>query len=94
MDVAPHWLWPHPDAVAALLNSNGEIGSHFVAPPSFADELKQVPGDHIVTTSAYNCIEPAWPEDCFKIPGPHVGITRDADVLRVLAHRLEWRLPS
>jgi len=42
----------HPDAVAALLNPNGEIESHFAAPPFFADELKRVPGAHVVTTSA------------------------------------------
>lgn len=42
----------HPDAVASLLNPNGEIDSHFTAPPFFADELKRVPGAHVVTTSA------------------------------------------
>ena len=42
----------HPDAVAAMLNPNGEIDSHFTAPPFFADELKRVPGAHVVTTSA------------------------------------------
>lgn len=42
----------HPDAVAAMLNLNGEIASHFSAAPFFAQELKRVPGCHIVTTSA------------------------------------------
>jgi len=42
----------HPDAVASMLNTNGEIDSHFAAPPFFADELKRVPGAHVVTTSA------------------------------------------
>ncbi len=42
----------HPDALAAMLNPNGEIESHFAAPPFFADELKRVPGAHVVTTSA------------------------------------------
>jgi len=42
----------HPDAVAAMLNPLGEIDSHFAAPPFFADELKRVPGAHVVTTSA------------------------------------------
>ena len=41
----------HPDAVAALLNPNGEVSSHFSAPPFFAEELKRVPGCHVVTTS-------------------------------------------
>ena len=42
----------HPDAVAALLNPNGEVSSHFSAPPFFAEELKRVPGCHVVTTSS------------------------------------------
>ena len=42
----------HPDAVAAMLNQNGEISSHFSAPPFFAEELKRVPGCHVVTTSS------------------------------------------
>ncbi len=42
----------HPDAVAAMLNPNGEVSSHFSAPPFFAEELKRVPGCHVVTTSA------------------------------------------
>ncbi len=41
----------HPDAVAAMLNPNGEIDSHFTAAPFFADELKRVPGAHVITTS-------------------------------------------
>ena len=42
----------HPDAVAAMLNPNGEIASHFAAAPFFAEELKRVPGAHVVTTSS------------------------------------------
>lgn len=42
----------HPDAVASLLNPNGEIASHFSAPPFFAEELKRVPGCHVVTSSS------------------------------------------
>jgi hypothetical protein len=34
-----------------------------------------------------SCIEPAQPEDCFEIPGLHVTIYRDPDVLAILAHR-------
>ena len=32
-----------------------------------------------------SCIEPSQPEDCFEIPGLHVTITRDPDVLTILA---------
>lgn len=35
-----------------------------------------------------SCIEPEQPDDCFEISGPHVTITRDADVLAILAQRL------
>lgn len=35
-----------------------------------------------------SCIEPDRPDDCFEISGPHVTITRDAEVLAVLARRL------
>ena len=41
----------HPDAVSALLNPNGEVNSHFSAPPFFAEELRRVPGCHVVTDS-------------------------------------------
>ncbi len=40
-----------------------------------------------------SCVEPSRPEDCFEIPGPHVTITRDADVLTILARRLARRRP-
>lgn len=35
-----------------------------------------------------SCIEPSQPEDCFEIPGQHVTINRDPDVVKILAHRL------
>ena len=35
-----------------------------------------------------SCIEPDQPDDCFEISGPHVTITRNAEVLAVLAQRL------
>ncbi len=35
-----------------------------------------------------SCIEPSQPEDCFEIPGLHVAITHDPDVLAILARRL------
>ena len=41
----------HPDALAAMLNPNGEIASHFAAPPFHLEELKRVPGAHVVTDS-------------------------------------------
>ena len=40
-----------------------------------------------------SCIEPEQPEDCFEIAGPHVTITRDSDVLAILASRLARELP-
>jgi len=48
----------HPDAVAALLNPNGEIASHWSAPPFFAEELRRVPGAHVVTDSTTILGEP------------------------------------
>ncbi len=48
----------HPDAVAALLNANGEVNSHFSAPPFFAEELRRVPGCHVVTDSGQILGEP------------------------------------
>lgn len=41
-----------------------------------------------------SCIEPSRPEDCFEIPGLHVTITRDPDVLAILARRLARDLPG
>ena len=41
-----------------------------------------------------SCIEPTQPEDCFEIPGSHVALTRDADVLGILAHRLVRTFPK
>ncbi|MDP4026665.1 ABC transporter substrate-binding protein [Methylobacterium sp. NEAU 140] len=48
----------HPDAMAAMLNPNGEIGSHFAAAPFQYEELKRVPGAHVVTDSARILGEP------------------------------------
>ena len=48
----------HPDAVAALANPNGEISSHFSAPPFFSEELRRIPGAHIVTDSTTILGEP------------------------------------
>jgi len=41
----------HPDAFGAMTNPNGEISSHFAAPPFQFRELKSVPGAHIVVQS-------------------------------------------
>lgn len=41
----------HPDATAALANPRGEITSHFSAPPFAFEELRKVPGAHVVTDS-------------------------------------------
>ncbi len=48
----------HPDALAALANPRGEITSHFSAPPFFAEELRRIPGAHIVTDSTTILGEP------------------------------------
>ena len=34
-----------------------------------------------------SCIEPSQPGDCFEIPGLHVTVTHDPDVLAILARR-------
>ena len=39
-----------------------------------------------------SCIEPSQPENCFEIPGLHVAITHDPDVLAILARRLARNL--
>jgi NitT/TauT family transport system substrate-binding protein len=41
----------HPDAAAMLSNPNGEVESHFSAPPFSAYELKNVKGAHVVAES-------------------------------------------
>lgn len=41
----------HPDATGAMLDPNGEITSHFSAPPFVFGELRRVPGAHVVTDS-------------------------------------------
>ena len=41
----------HPDATGAMLDPHGEITSHFSAPPFVFEELRRVPGAHIVTDS-------------------------------------------
>jgi NitT/TauT family transport system substrate-binding protein len=41
----------HPDAVLALANPQGEITSHFSAPPFSFIELKTIKGAHVILTS-------------------------------------------
>lgn len=41
----------HPDAMAQLMDPRGTVANHFSAPPFFAQELKRVPGAHVVTDS-------------------------------------------
>jgi len=41
----------HPDAAIALANPKHEITSHFSAPPFSFNELRTVPGAHVVLTS-------------------------------------------
>ena len=41
----------HPDATGAMLDPNGEITSHFSAPPFVFEELRRVPGARVVTDS-------------------------------------------
>ena len=42
---------PFGSPCSAPLNPNGEVNSHFSAPPVFAEELRRVPGCHVVTDS-------------------------------------------
>ena len=39
----------HPDAVVALSNPRHEVASHFSAPPFSFQELRTVPGAHVIT---------------------------------------------
>ena len=39
----------HPDAVVAMLNPRHEVASHFSAPPFSFQELRTVPGAHVIT---------------------------------------------
>ena len=41
----------HPDAMVQLLDPGSTVASHFSAPPFFAEELRRVPGCHVVTDS-------------------------------------------
>jgi len=41
-----------------------------------------------------SCIEPSQPEDCFEISGMHVTITRNPEVLEIIASRLARYLPE
>ncbi|MBV6304289.1 ABC transporter substrate-binding protein [Candidimonas humi] len=41
----------HPDAAAMLANPNGEITSHFGAPPFYNKEIKTIPNAHIILRS-------------------------------------------
>lgn len=41
----------HPDAALALANPTHEVASHFSAPPFQANELKTVPGAHVIVDS-------------------------------------------
>jgi NitT/TauT family transport system substrate-binding protein len=42
----------HPDAVAAMTNSQHEVANHFTAPPYDYVELKKVKGAHIIASSS------------------------------------------
>jgi NitT/TauT family transport system substrate-binding protein len=42
----------HPDALAAMSNSQHEVRNHFTIPPYYFIELKKVPGAHVVLSSA------------------------------------------
>lgn len=42
----------HPDAAGALSNPKHEVANHFSAPPFDFQELKNIPGAHIVLSSA------------------------------------------
>jgi len=77
-------VWRTPD----LLELAARAASPLPVPGTFVFSRN----DGIVAWES--CIEPARPEDCFEISGPHVSITRDPDVLRILAHRLPRRLPG
>jgi pimeloyl-ACP methyl ester carboxylesterase len=52
-----------------------------------------VPGTFIYTRNDgivawESCIEPTQPEDCFEISGMHMTITRDPEVVEIIARRL------
>lgn len=42
----------HGDAYGAMMNPSHEIRSHFASPPFITRELRDVPGAHVVTSSA------------------------------------------
>jgi len=61
--------------------------------------LLPVPGTFIFTKADgivawESCIEPSQPDDCFSISGMHVTITRDPEVLAIIACRLIRDLPQ
>lgn len=41
----------HPDAMAAMSNSQHEVRNHFTIPPYYFLELKNIPGAHVVLSS-------------------------------------------
>jgi len=62
-----------------------------------AEQTLPVPGTFIFSRNDgivawRSCIEPSQPKDCFEIPGVHVTIHRDADVLAILARRFAREL--
>ena len=72
----PLWRTPHLTEIAA------QAARPIPAPGTFIYSRN----DGIVAWRS--CIEPTQPEDCFEIAGAHVTITRDADVLAIIARRL------
>jgi pimeloyl-ACP methyl ester carboxylesterase len=63
-----------------------EIAAQAARPISVPGTFINSRNDGIVAWRS--CIEPTQPEDCFEIAGAHVTITRDADVLAIIARRL------
>ncbi|WP_158743812.1 triacylglycerol lipase [Acidisphaera sp. L21] len=76
-------LWRTPD----LLGMAHRVAQPLPVPGTFIFSRN----DGIVAWQS--CIEPTQPDDCFEIPGLHVTIYRDRDVLEILAHRLARDLP-
>ncbi len=78
----PFWRTPH------LLQIAAQAARPLPIPGTFIYSRN----DGIVAWRS--CIEPDQPDDCFEIPGPHVTITQDTDVLTILAHRLARDPPA
>jgi pimeloyl-ACP methyl ester carboxylesterase len=76
--------WRTPDLLG--------LEARFAAPLPVAGTFIFTRADGIVAWES--CIEPSKPEDCFEITGMHMTITRDPEVLDIIARRLARALPE